>query len=298
MVHEAQIAEILARRGDAARAPPPSSSTQANAAGGRDNITVVLFRLEDVGAARPAGRRRRDARRRRGAEGRGRAARARAGAAPAPRAGPRPPPRAATRCPPRAADAGPQAPAAAEARARDGAHPRADRRACSRAGTSPRRPSTSSGPASDGFVTLYRGVPVRPARPASSSTRRTTSPGVSDAQLTTGQRATISEHEPALARATPTTYVRQLERGSVGDVRSARNRELLGLIPVSLLRDRRLRRGASSRRARCARNASLTYGAIFLGLCLAAHLFIRVAAARRRPVPVPARRACWPRSAW
>jgi cell division protein FtsW (lipid II flippase) len=56
---------------------------------------------------------------------------------------------------------------------------------------------------------------------------------------------------------------------------SARNRELLGLIPSSLL----LTAGFAAvfiQRSNALTNVSLTYGAIFLGLCIAAHVFIRL----------------------
>jgi cell division protein FtsW (lipid II flippase) len=56
---------------------------------------------------------------------------------------------------------------------------------------------------------------------------------------------------------------------------SARTRELLGLLPASLLVTAGfaavfIQRGSLS-------NVSLTYGAVFLGLCLAAHIFLRAA---------------------
>jgi protein phosphatase len=54
MVPEERVADILGRA-----APLPDAGRAlvdaANAAGGRDNITVVLFRLEDVGAGAPSG---------------------------------------------------------------------------------------------------------------------------------------------------------------------------------------------------------------------------------------------------
>ncbi len=56
---------------------------------------------------------------------------------------------------------------------------------------------------------------------------------------------------------------------------SARNRELLGLIPASLL----LTGGFAAvfiQRENVLSNVSLTYGAIFLGLCLAGHIVIRL----------------------
>ncbi len=59
---------------------------------------------------------------------------------------------------------------------------------------------------------------------------------------------------------------------------SARNRELLGLIPASLLVTAGfaavfIQQGSSDRLS----DLSLTYGAIFLGLCVAAHVFLRIA---------------------
>jgi protein phosphatase len=70
------------------------------------------------------------------------------------------------------------------------------------------------GPGEDGFVTLYRGVPVE--LPAGIALyQEVYVSGVSDAQLTTGQRATISE-QSLRSRDDADDYVRQLERGSVG----------------------------------------------------------------------------------
>jgi cell division protein FtsW (lipid II flippase) len=58
-------------------------------------------------------------------------------------------------------------------------------------------------------------------------------------------------------------------------VRSARNRELLALVPASLL----LTAGFAAvfiQRDDVLSNVSLTYGGLFLGLCLAAHIVLRV----------------------
>jgi len=52
MVHESQVAEILKAEPDL-RAAGAALIAAANAAGGRDNITVLLFRLEEVGDAAP-----------------------------------------------------------------------------------------------------------------------------------------------------------------------------------------------------------------------------------------------------
>lgn len=67
---------------------------------------------------------------------------------------------------------------------------------------------------------------------------------------------------------------------------SARNRELLGLIPASLL----LTAGFAAvfvQRQDVLSNLSLTYGAIFLGLCLAAHVVIRVTLPHADPYLFP-----------
>ena len=50
MISEAQVAEILRASDDLPRAAQ-ALIDEANRAGGRDNITVVLFRLEEVGSA-------------------------------------------------------------------------------------------------------------------------------------------------------------------------------------------------------------------------------------------------------
>jgi cell division protein FtsW (lipid II flippase) len=56
---------------------------------------------------------------------------------------------------------------------------------------------------------------------------------------------------------------------------SARNRELFGLIPASLLVTAGFA-GVFIQRSNALSNISLIYGAIFLGLCIAAHVFIRI----------------------
>ncbi|MBV9465447.1 MAG: FtsW/RodA/SpoVE family cell cycle protein [Solirubrobacterales bacterium] len=56
---------------------------------------------------------------------------------------------------------------------------------------------------------------------------------------------------------------------------SARNRELLGLVPASLLVTAGFA-GVFIQRSNALSNVSLTYGAIFLGLCVAGHVFIRM----------------------
>src|SRR5437763_15650295 len=67
---------------------------------------------------------------------------------------------------------------------------------------------------------------------------------------------------------------------------SARNRELLGLIPASLLVTAGFA-GVFIQRSNALSNISLTYGAVFLGLCLAGHVFLRVALPNADPYMFP-----------
>src|SRR3981081_3950639 len=76
------------------------------------------------------------------------------------------------------------------------------------------------------------------------------------------------------------------ERARGGDGASARNRELLGLIPASLLVTAGFA-GVFIQRSNALSNVSLTYGAIFLGLCLAAPLFIRFTLPNADPYMFP-----------
>ena len=75
---------------------------------------------------------------------------------------------------------------------------------------------------------------------------------------------------------------------------SARNRELLALVPASLL----VTAGFTAvfiQRQETLSNLSLTYGAIFLGLCLAVHIVIRIMLPRADPYlfPLVALLACF-----
>ncbi len=86
--------------------------------------------------------------------------------------------------------------------------------------------------------------------------------------------------------------------GTLGSVLNARNRELLGLVPSALLvtagftaifiQTQRSSPGAStSLTLNHASSVSLTYGALFLGLCFAAHLVIRFALPDADPYMFP-----------
>ncbi len=67
---------------------------------------------------------------------------------------------------------------------------------------------------------------------------------------------------------------------------TARNRELFGLIPASLLVTAGFA-GVFIQRSNALSNVSLTYGAIFLGLCLAGHIFIRMTLPHADPYMFP-----------
>ena len=67
---------------------------------------------------------------------------------------------------------------------------------------------------------------------------------------------------------------------------TARNRELLGLIPASLLVTAGFA-GVFIQRSNALSNVSLTYGAIFLGLCLGAHIVIRMTLPHADPYMFP-----------
>jgi cell division protein FtsW (lipid II flippase) len=67
---------------------------------------------------------------------------------------------------------------------------------------------------------------------------------------------------------------------------SARNRELVGLIPASLLVTAGFA-GVFIQRSSHIPNLTLTYGAIFLGLCLAGHIFIRMTLPNADPYMFP-----------
>ncbi len=67
---------------------------------------------------------------------------------------------------------------------------------------------------------------------------------------------------------------------------SARNRELFGLVPASLLVTAGFAAVFIQRQEQLS-NVSLTYGAIFLGLCLGAHVFLRVALPHADPYLFP-----------
>ena len=209
MIHEPEIAEALAGA-PTLRDAAADLVARANEAGGRDNITVVLFRLEDAGDGGPD------------------AVDATRVGVPALKA--EDVQRALAEAPP-----APAAPAPTSAR-RDPLPPRTTT-ATRRRRRMP-RPGLGTalivallvtvlaggylasqavyfvGPGTDGFVTLYRGVPVD--LPAGIGLyQEVYVSGVSDAQLTDRQRSTISE-QSLRSRGDADDYLRQLERGSVG----------------------------------------------------------------------------------
>src|SRR4029077_12259765 len=67
---------------------------------------------------------------------------------------------------------------------------------------------------------------------------------------------------------------------------SARNRELIALVPASLLLTAGFA-GVFIQRSNVLSNVSLTYGAIFLGLCLAGHVVLRITLPNADPYIFP-----------
>jgi len=218
MVHESDLANVLADA-PTLRTAAANLVERANSAGGRDNITVVLFRLEDAGGpAEPAtadvtqvgatALRAQDVQRALEQE--------------------------ETTTPPAGQAEAPSPGVVAERRTpRPAAGPATTRRRR-------RMPRPGLGTAllvalvltvvaggylasqavyfvgsgKDGFVTLYRGLPYD--LPAGIGLyQEVYVSGVSDAQLTAAQRTTVSD-QSLRSREDADTYLRQLERGTVG----------------------------------------------------------------------------------
>ncbi len=211
MVAETGLAEALAGA-ESLRDAAAELVDRANEAGGRDNITVVLFRLEDAGAAGDP-----DA-----------ADVTRVGAISAADVQ-----HALAQSPPRE-DSEPVAASGAAAERRAPLPPapaaRARRRRLPRPGLGTAlivalivtvlaggylasQAVYFVGPGKDGFVTLYRGVPYD--LPAGINLyQEVYVSGVSNTQLTPGQQTIVSE-QSMRSRDDADQYVRQLERGTV-----------------------------------------------------------------------------------
>ena len=140
-----------------------------------------------------------------------------------------------------------------------------------------------------GLVTLYRGVPYelpfgdRPLR------ARSTPAECRPARFPARRRERVLDHEWR-GREDAVDLLRALERGQLLRLMSARTRELFGLLPVSLL----VAAGFAAvlaTRTEDVSDATLTYGAVFLGPVRDRPPVHPRAAARRRPLHVPAGRA-------
>ena len=129
------------------------------------------------------------------------------------------------------------------------------------------------GASDDGFVSVYRGLPYDlPAGLHLYSVNYESGAPVDE--LTPAQRQTVTTHKLRSKDDAQDLVTPARDRGAGGAMTSARNRELLALVPASLL----LTAGFAAvfiERNDVLTNVSLTYGAIFLGLCLAAHVVLR-----------------------
>ena len=268
----------------------------ANEAGGRDNITVILFRVEDVGgrgqtdqatvvgedapraedvrAAAAAAAAQDDHRHRHGRPAGGRDGADGAGAqAAAPARGHRPAPAPAQAAP---------AVRAGGRRRRRRRPPRGgvlgqSRRVLRRNGFPRRRDDLPRPP--------LRAALRAQALPALLQLRRGGGAGAEQPSAhVAGQRAALAQrcHRPGAPA-----------RNRAASM-SARNRELFGLIPAALL----LTGGFAAvfiQQQNVLSDVSLTYGGIFLGLCLAAHIFLRFTLPNADPYlfPLVALLACF-----
>ena len=129
------------------------------------------------------------------------------------------------------------------------------------------------GTSDDGFVTVYRGLPYDlPAGLHLYSVNYESGAPVDE--LTPAQKKTITAHKLRSKNDAQDLVTPARDRGAGAAMNSARNRELLALVPASLL----LTAGFAAvfiERNDVLSNVSLTYGALFLGLCLAAHIVLR-----------------------
>ena len=293
MITEQRIAEILGSSSNLEEAADRLIG-DANEAGGRDNITVVLTRVEEVGdgagaveqptvVGQPvAGRERRSGAARAGATARadhGEEHRA---------ASPEADPDQARR--PNRGGRGQASPGPAVRQAGRGPDRRRGRAL----------PGRRRGVPGDAPAVLRRhqlagdrddlpGTPVRPSGrdPPVRDVLRFRRPGVAracrPAQERLQQSAALAD-ERAEPGEEPRAGADSSERGR--ESMSARNRELIGLIPASLLVTAGFA-GVFIQRSNALSNISLTYGAIFLGLCLIGHIVIRMTLPNADPYMFP-----------
>ena len=321
-------------------------SREANDAGGRDNITVVAFRLEDAEGARVADERRHPGRpggRGGGADRGPGSSRSRAGA-----------PEARTR-PAALGEAARGAPAAQPAAAEPrkvlaavlvtvGLGGRWPSGACGRSTSSAPTPA-AAWPSTAGLpytcrsdIKLYSEVYAAPVQVSSIPANRRDSATTTRCASTATPSSLLQDLQSAAERARQEQAAgsgqQAAERGSSsrrrqagrsqgrrrqkrragrraavggggsggagaaaggsthegGGAVSARNRELLALIPVALLVTAGFTAVFIVESSQIG-DISLIYGGYFLAVCLGVHIFIRAPAAVRGPVPVPALRA-------
>ena len=258
MVPEARVREILQAAGSL-EAAGRDLIAAANDAGGRDNITVVLFRLEDVDGDEPAASQREtiEEPRPEGGEAQATATLPRVREAQPIEEPPErtaPPPRKRRR---RRVPTGPDRARGRAADRRRGAVDRLARGLLRR-----RRPAGHRD-----------GLPRAAVRPAARARALRAL-----LRLRRDDRAGAGGPPHHLHRAQAALQGRRRgprQRARAGpDPVSARNRELLALVPASLL----LTAGFAAifiQQSEVVSDVSLTYGLWFLGLCFAGHLFLR-----------------------
>ena len=278
MVGEERIAAVLAGAGSM-REAVRALVDEANGAGGRDNITALAFRLDD--AAAPPAR----------------------------------PPRDATLVGAAAEEAGltatevrRRAAAAAAQERRDAARRRS--RAAAACVPPPRSwPSSSCSAAvafgawygnrqvwflgtdDGGRVALYRGLPYELPFGIDALPGALREP---DPDRGAAAQAPRSGHRPrpalALGRRLADRRHRTQPGGSLRSVASQEPGARSPWFPVALLLTAGFAAVFAQENARLG-NLSLVYGAYFLAICLATHVYLRIRLPERRPLPLPAGRA-------
>ncbi len=264
MVSEDRMEEIL-RRASTLKRAGQALIDEANAAGGRDNITVVLALIEDAAAD---------------------------GAASAPSDGGlveetgrlEPVAVAATAAPPAAAR-------------RRGGWTRSRKIGAALTATAivialilaggylATRSLYFVGTDAQGIVTIYRGLPYD--LPAGIHLYETFYVSGVPASFVPPDRRKAVFNNQLRSQSDASNLVRDLELGRISQgVRNVRNRELLGLLPASLLVTAGFA-GVFVQRSNVISNVSLTYGAVFLALCVAGSIFIRLTLPHADPYLFP-----------
>ena len=124
-----------------------------------------------------------------------------------------------------------------------------------------------------GRVALYRGLPYELPFGIALYDERYASP-IQTGSLPPKRRDAVTGHD-LRSREDAVSLVEDIEQQPGGSLSSARNRELIALVPVALLLTAGFTAVFAQEDARLG-NLSLIYGGYFLAICLAAHVYLRI----------------------